>query len=637
MAKHHSINYPQNNLSRLKRFAAKDTKNALVENNTSVIYNRCSTEKQDSLDWQDAACEELCKREKFVLRKTWGEKVSAKTDDRVAFQEMVDYVLKNKIRHIVFYSYSRFSRTGDFALLKKLKKNGVKLHAVSQPVDDATPSGRFTEKLFLLFAELDNDTRRDTIMEGMEDKVRGGECLAKVPIGYEKLWVNGVQKDPSEKKQCFISDKGELIKMAFQWAEMNISQKEIMQRLSTMGLKVSTPQLSRILRNPFYCGQITSKLLTHGEFIQGKHQPLISVETFIRVNEILDGKHPYGWKIKKENEETPLKIFVKCDCCKKKSLYGYTKKGIYNYYKCPNPGCKINIKNTQLHELFIEKLSQFKIDPAVAPVLKEQLLATYQQMRDSETAREKPLKDELTRLKNELDKIELNFATNAIAPEIYNKFAPIHRRRIEDIDKELEALSKSSANLGNYIDSAINNASNLLNIWQLLDYSGKQRLQYLVFPSGMTYHKENRELRTDIINPIFKEISCFSHTYTAITEPSATEKTDELRKVYLTFASANYLYQICKDLHDGFEELTWYKPDLWQAIQLKQINTVTGATETIDYKYTSDIAGFVLSGTPITYSDHPSTPRFSGGTFMHKGYSGSTICCTGNTQNNFHC
>ena len=65
--------------------------------------------------------------------------------------------------------------------------------------------------------------------------------------------------------------------------------------------------------NPFYCGFIVSKMLP-GEMIEGKHPPMITKSTFLKVHQNLE-KYGGGYKIELESEELPMKQFIKCDCC----------------------------------------------------------------------------------------------------------------------------------------------------------------------------------------------------------------------------------------------------------------------------------------------------------------------------------
>ena len=48
-------------------------------------------------------------------------------------------------------------------------------------------------------------------------------------------------------------------------------------------------------------------------------------------------------------------------------------------------------------------------------------------------------------------------------------------------------------------------------LWVSSDYSDKQRLQYLTYPDGILYNKENNTLRTPRVNSLFTAISYLSY------------------------------------------------------------------------------------------------------------------------------
>jgi hypothetical protein len=51
-------------------------------------------------------------------------------------------------------------------------------------------------------------------------------------------------------------------------------------------------------------------------------------------------------------------------------------------------------------------------------------------------------------------------------------------------------------------------------LWVSSDYSNKQRLQYLIYPDGILYNKENNTVRTPRVNSLFTAISCLSYIST---------------------------------------------------------------------------------------------------------------------------
>ncbi len=532
----------QESKNNLKCFAVKSNKKKLIVGSRAVIYNRCSTEKQDSLQWQEKICHTYCNQNNWTVEKCFGEKESATTDNRKQFQEMLKFCEKERISHIVIYSYDRFSRSGDISLLKELRNKGIKVHAATQSVDDQSPSGRFSQSLYLIFSAMENEQRRDRVIEGLKDKLNKGEWIGAPPTGYEKRFVTGKKEHDHDKKQCFINEKGELIRQAFEWKDKEkLSHLEILNRLKKMGLNISFKHLSRIFRNPFYCGYISHTLLDDGELVKGKHESLISEDVFLRVNGILD-KNPHGWNIIREHEGMPLKASLCCIKCNRPITAGISKSK-YIYYRCPTRGCKVNIPNHKLHKVFEEELCKYTFRTELLPALKAELESSYWTLYNHDNSRSKPMKEELTRLRNELEAMEFNLAVGKISAELYEKHSTVHKRKIQQIEEELEKLINDSSNFSYYLDSSLQNIGNLFNMWQLMDYKGKVRLQKLVFPDGLLYDHENGTVRTSVVNPIIAVIASYSTIIASQNEFNGKKKEDHLPSVYSTFSSSNFFWE----------------------------------------------------------------------------------------------
>ncbi len=571
----------------LQQFAVKSQKKKVIFGDKAVTYNRCSTDKQDSLGWQEKVTGDYVKQKNWTLIRSFGEKESATTDDRAEFQEMLKFCKKENISHIVFYSYDRFSRTGDTNLLKDLREKGIKVHAATQGADDETPSGRMTQKMYLMFAEMENEQRREKILEGVKNKLRKGEWNIKPTIGYEKRFVTGKKEHDHDKPQCFINEKGKFIKQAFLWKyNENLSHIEISNRLKTMGLELNAYRLTRIFQNPFYCGYITNSLLDNGELIRGKHEPLISEEIFLAVNNIVN-RIPHGWKKSGEHAEMYLKASMRCGKCSK-FLTAYFKKK-YIYYKCPNQGCCVNISNKKLHQLFETELAKFSFDNNLLPVIKNQLDNTYRTLHEQDATREKPMKDELARLKNELEAMEFNHAVGMVSPEIYTKHSAPHQQKIKDIEEELKSFVQETSNLSIYLDLTLQFVQNLLKLWQKHDYNGKVRLQKLVFPEGLVYMPETHAVRTIQVNPIFSAITSISQFFTHDTGTEMSQGNQKLSLLYLMFGSSNFYWENLMKIHNHMNEIQNIYPEIWENITYKILNPVTGATEVVEFNYTSNL------------------------------------------------
>ncbi|MDQ3050364.1 MAG: recombinase family protein [Bacteroidota bacterium] len=563
-----------NSISLVQGFAIKKKKNEIVWGDLACTYNRCSSLKQDSVEWQSKLTAGFVRQNNWQLIKAFGEKESAKTDDRKEFQEMLQFCKKNNISHIVFHSYDRFSRTGNLSLIDELRDQGIKVHSASQIIDDETSSGRMMQKMHLIIAQMENEQRRDKIIEGLKNKLRKGEWVTAPPMGYEKRFVSGSKEHYHDKPQCFINDIGLLLRQVFHWKDReNITNLAIIARLEKMGLALIPAHLTRIFRNPFYCGYITSTLLDEGEIIRGKHEALVSEEVFLRVNGIVNGK-PHGWKQCDDNVNMTMKASVHCSKCGR-LFTAYTKKDEYVYYKCPNLGCKVNISGPKLTNLFAAELSKYSISIPLLPLIKSQLEATFSMLKSSEADRVKPMKDELTRLKNELEAMEMNLAIGNLPPDLYRKHSTTHLEKICSIEGELGKLTQDSSNMNLYLDKSLNLACNLLKTWEMMDYKGKVRFQKLVFPDGLVYGPAKHTVRTPIVNPIFNAISSISSTLNVVHAKEKLKEPHQLHQVYLMFGSSNFFWEGLEETAKTVQDLLDFSINLTSTVSTMTVNCPT--------------------------------------------------------------
>jgi hypothetical protein len=124
---------------------------------------------------------------------------------------------------------------------------------------------------------------------------------------------------------------------------------EIMTILTEEGF--STPKdkplagqtLDHLLRNPLYAGWVTLPSEPSVEPVRGLHEPLVSQETFDRVQAILNGRKPTPSPKLKSNPDFPLRCLVRCEACGTPLTGAYCKgrRGCrYPRYWCRQKGCR---------------------------------------------------------------------------------------------------------------------------------------------------------------------------------------------------------------------------------------------------------------------------------------------------------
>ena len=150
----------------------------------AVIYTRVSSKEQadtnQSLETQKKYCLQYAlKHELNVLGFFGGTYESAKTDERNEFNRMIRFVRNQHegISLILVYSLDRFSRTGDNAIFisSELKRRGISIVSVTQPIDVSTHSGVLQQNIQFIFSKYDNDLRREKCITGMREKLLRGE------------------------------------------------------------------------------------------------------------------------------------------------------------------------------------------------------------------------------------------------------------------------------------------------------------------------------------------------------------------------------------------------------------------------------------------------------------------------------
>ncbi len=489
-----------------------------VKDKRAVVYTRVSTKEQSdknlSLDWQKKTIDEFSQRNGFTISDYFGGTFeSAKTDGRKEFQRMLDLIRKKKgqITHILVYLLDRFSRTGGGAikLAKDLReKYGVTIIAVTQPIDTSNPGGVFQQNMQFLFSEYDNQLRRQRAMAGIKEKLERGIWCKKPPIGYDVIRTNGERK-------IVVNNLGKKLKKAFEWKAQGMKNDEILQRLKAIGVKIYKQKLSMTFSNPFYCGIISVRTL-NGRLVEGLHEKLITQELFLQVNNI---RNQAGGKIgvthKKEREEIPLKMFIKCHKCGQPYTGFIVKKKKIFYYKCRNIGCCCNRNARILNGQFVNHLSSYTVKSDHILPLIYAMSNLFEKYGVSCLEQERALKSNLNAIQEKIDTIEEKYylSDSGMTRETYDK---LMAKLINEKQGILESMANSTeqiSNLKKYYETGVSISSKLATGWTSREVSVKEKLQNLVFPEGIVYDFDNQRFQTPKTNELFQliaDLNCIS-------------------------------------------------------------------------------------------------------------------------------
>ena len=490
----------------IKPFAkglSKDIPRSLVKN--AVIYTRVSTKEQadtnQSLETQRKYCLDYANKQALnVLGFFGGTYESAKTDERNEFNRMMRFVKnqKEQVSTILVYSLDRFSRTGDNAIFisSELKKIGVSIFAVTQPIDVSTHAGVLQQNIQFIFSKYDNDLRRDKCVAGMKEKLLKGELVGLPPTGY--YFDRTVGK---KEQRILMNEKSKIIKKAFLLkVNERLSNIEIAVKISTPELGLSSKRLGEIFRNPFYCGYISHNFLG-GELVKGKHEALVSEAVFLAANNIVS-KEAFGYKHQQKNNDIPLKAFIKCSECGS-PLTGYLvkKKNLY-YYKCNTLGCRCNRSAKMMHEKFKDFLKGFEVKEEFFNPLRDQLLRTFENLTSTDREALRMLKQNLSEVEEKIETIDERYALGEIDGLVYGKIITKYNIQKKELTDQIDKPKFKLSNPLHFINNSLKICSNLSELWVFADYDLRRKVQKILFPRGLFYDRKKEQYRTEDVNVI---------------------------------------------------------------------------------------------------------------------------------------
>ncbi|TPN86330.1 recombinase family protein [Aquimarina algicola] len=503
------------NLEIFRKFAKNKRQITERKEKKAVIYTRVSTKEQmennASLETQKKYCEAYASKKGYeVVEYFGGTYESAKSDERKEFQKMLTFVKRRKdISSIIVYSYDRFSRTGANGayISNELKKKGITTQSATQEVDAKSSAGTFQQNLYYMFSQFDNELRRDKTVSGMQEKLRKGYCIGPVPFGYTNL-----NPGKGKEQKLVINEKGKLLRKAFLWkANRNMPHRDIIERLAKKGLKIDERRLSEYFRRPFYCGLLVNNMLPD-EIIPGKHEPLISKETFLKIHNLLLHRES-GNKYSEDDINLPLKCFVKSAVCETPYTgYVVKKKGLY-YYKNRRKGSNENRSAKIMHNKFIELLGNYQLNGDLLTPAKEIAKFVFVQKHQERLQEIKEQEAEIKLKEKQLERMKKRYVVlEDISKEDYYNFKSELENDIAKIQADLFEEGLNSSNLEKAVDLALNFSCNIVNVWKLQDIELKKLVQNLVFPEGILFDFKNDEFRTPRVNEFFKIIPSISDT-----------------------------------------------------------------------------------------------------------------------------
>lgn len=461
------------------------------------IWTRVSTKHQEenggSLDDQKCRCEKFAKDNGYTIKGYFGGKHESAKTPGILINQMISAIKRDKsVNYIIVNQADRFSRNAGQAIniLNDLKSREIIVIEAATGLDTSSPEGVMMMQFKLSLAQWDNTNRTNKFVSGRKHCMESGVWCGKRPLGYDK-------EGKSINAKFTINATGKLIQKAFKWKLQGVDNFRIMDRLSAMELNVSKQKLHKILTNPFYAGKIQSKF-TDGEIIDGKHPALVSWVEFLQVQEILSGRTGI-YKHQKETPQFPLKRHIRC-AYDGTPMTAYTvKKKNIDYYKCNYHGCKNNVSAKIVHSLYAELLNTYTIPTMLMDMFKEVIKQIILSNNKEQSDVLAVLKKQKSELENKFKKCKVKFGMGDIDKDIYTITVEDIQGKLAKIEGEIAKVKKNLSNLTLTVEDVASTCCKLGCLWSGSELELCQKIQNLLFPSGILWDKEKGNYRT--LNP----------------------------------------------------------------------------------------------------------------------------------------
>ena len=402
---------------------------------TAVIYARYSSDNQreESIEGQIRECTAYAEKNGITIVKHYIDRaISAKTDNRPEFQQMIKDSDKKLFDIVLVWKLDRFARNRyDSARYKtQLKKNGVKLMSATEIISEG-PEGIILESVLEGYAEYYSADLAEKVVRGQTENILKGRCNGgRGTFGYTL---------DSERKFHIDPLTSPFVLESFRKYNEGSTMKEIRDWLNENGIKnpvggaFTYNSVEHMLKNRRYIGELKFRDVVVPDAIP----PIIPLELFEDVQEKI-AKNKKAPARRKAEDDYLLTTKLFCGYCGALMFgeSGTSRTGeVHRYYKCAtakkHKGCKKKtVRKQWLEDLVVNQTMQLVKDDAAM----ESIIAKVMELQNKENTNiplyEKQLRDAESGIQNMLNAIQVGILTSSTKERL---------EQLEETKRELEA------------------------------------------------------------------------------------------------------------------------------------------------------------------------------------------------------
>jgi len=318
---------------------------------------------------------------------------------------------------------------------------------------DESPEGMLIDAILAAMAEFySRDLGRKT-SKGLHQKAQEGGWPGWAPLGYLNV------KDPQTGRQTIEIDQSRayFITEAFKrFKTGKYTVQSLIDELyqegfrSRTGKKIHKSVMTNLLRNIFYTGKMRYK----GKIYQGKHKPLIDMETYSEVQKILDAHNQGANRTRKHKFLLRGLLYCK-ECGSLMTAERHVKKSglVFDYYRCLGPkqrgkSCSQGFVPVKAIEEDLKRwLQSIKISEKFLKALRLALEEIAQANRDMNKQKIRALENRKVGIERKMSRLEDMLLEEKIAEKRFSEKYLSLRLELKQVEMQIAQAKNPRARL----------------------------------------------------------------------------------------------------------------------------------------------------------------------------------------------
>lgn len=474
----------------------------------AVVYCRVSNVKQttrgDGLGSQETRCREYAGYKGYRVARVFTDDMSGGVAERPGMTAMLEWLKAHQDQKpvVIIDDVSRLARGLDAHIRLRTAIGGAGGRLESPSIEFGEDSDSvLVENLLASVSQHQRQKNAEQTTNRMRARAMNGYWVFAAPKGY--------RFERSGEGKILVRDEpiASLVQEAMEGFASGrfATQAEVKRYLEAQPLfpkdlpggQIRNQRITELLTQPLYAGLISVPRWGINER-EAKHKGLVSLTTYEKIKKRL--ANPDKLIVRKDmRADFPLRGSALCGDCGHSltACWSKSKTGVrHPYYLCHNRACishRKSIRRDVIEGAVENALRTVSPGKSLFALARAMLKDLWDGRLESEQARAKEAQARLRELDKQIDAL-LNRIVDATSPRVIAAY----EARIEGLEKDKLVLKEQTARASatphtfeEMFELACQFLSNPYEIWRNGTLTLRKMVLKMVFPAGLTYHREN--------------------------------------------------------------------------------------------------------------------------------------------------